>query len=395
MAKDDDTFRQERPPIDPSEIGVTPGEGEKTLDDVHAIRRQAGLDVAGEDEPGESIPAVPRPAGAGSVQPIVRDGMSVSGQMPPAMQQALQQRISEVEGQATGGPPPSDTPPPPPMSPAFQPQLTVNDPALQELLAGLTTQNYEEVVLPSLGRFYSSDRPRVPHAGRLHIRPMTGQEESILSTVRFMRQGRGIEMIFNNCIQEDIDSEQLLSVDRIFLLIYLRGISYGNLYDVKVGCPECNHTFDHEIDLNLDVEYCPDDFSIDLLTQTLPESEYKFQYRLMTGNDETEVSQHRDKVTSGGPNTIDDTFLFRASIMIDWIGTSTTQISEKHGIRALLGQLSAKDVNYIRNVLSNPPFGADTVVKMLCPSCYKEYDMELPYEANFFFPQVKESPQLA
>ncbi len=392
MAKDDDTFRQERPPINPEEIGSKPIERETTLEDVLAIQRQAGLDVAGEPAAEAPVPQAPRPTG--TVQPVIKDGMKVTGQMPPAMQAALQQRISEVEGQATGGPPPSDTThiPSPVMTP--QPQITTNDPALQELLAGLTTQHYEEVVLPSLGRFYSTDQPRVPHNGRLHIRPMTGQEESILSTVRFMRQGRGLEMIFNNCIQEDIDPEQLLSVDRTYLLIYLRGISYGNLYDVKVTCPECNTSFDHEIDLNLDVKFCPDNFDVSSLTQTLPESGYKFQYRLMNGHDETEVGNHRDKVSRGGPNTIDDTFLFRSSLSIEWIGTSTTTISEKHGIRALLGQLPAKDVNHIRNVLANPPFGTDTSLGMLCASCYGEFNMELPYDANFFFPQVKESPEL-
>ena len=430
MAKDDDTFRQERPKIQPEEIGQDSTRPAITPDDVMAVRKQAGLDVP--DEFKDPVERAQRPVPeAENVQFRPRDGVQVGGNIPPAMRQALEQRIAEVESgnvsdvptqqmsdadsayaaaqarehqkeatrpqQSTAGVETS-------MSPKMQPQLpptptvghvTTNDPALNELLQGLQTQIYEPVSLPSKGHFYNPEDADLPKNGMLHLRPMTGQDESILTTVRFMRHGRGIEMIFRNCLRENqVNTEKLLSVDRTYLLIYLRAISFGNLYDVRVTCPDCSHSFDNEIDLNLPLKYCADDFTTESLTMTLPESGYKFHYRLMTGEDEQKISEHREKVAKAGSNTIDDTAIFRCSLLIEWIGNDKTTITDKTAIRTLLLQLPARDTNFLRNHVGETPFGPETEVKMLCPSCFHEFEMELPYDVNFFFPQEKESSML-
>jgi len=437
MAKDDDTFRQERPKIKPEEIGARPQEDVVTPDAVMAIRKQAGLDVP--DEFKDSVYMSRRPVPeAQNVQFKPKDGIQVAGRMPPAMKEMLEQRIAEVEsGTVTQQFPESTStyathtdeqtafeqarareiqreaakiqarqqqhhqePGRARMEPQLPPThslgvVTTNDPALNELLQGLQTQIYEPVTLPSRGNFYSPDATGVPSNGILHLRPMTGQDESILTTVRFMRYGRGIEMIFKNCLSEShINTEKLLSVDRTYLLIYLRAISFGNLYDVRVTCPDCSHHFDQEVDLNLPLKYCPDDFNTESLTKTLPESGYKFHFRLMTGEDEQKVIEHRDKVARGNANTIDDTALFRCSLLIEWIGNEKTTITDKAAIRTLLLQLPARDTNFLRNNVGDTPFGPETKIGITCPSCFHEFEVEMPYDANFFFPQEKESSVL-
>jgi hypothetical protein len=271
----DDTFRQERKKthIDPSEIeqkrdtvadpsddaAEQKTENVASLDAVLKMQKQAGVDVPVEDPEKLAVSTE-----AGVVQPRPMDGIKVSGQMPPAMQQALQRRLQEVEFQEDGGQvqhrgeQPVQLPPHQRTDNTMRAgQIQTNDPSLNALLGMVHTQNYETVTLPSMGRFYF-DGIDTPTTGEVNIRPMTGREESILSTARFMRQGRGIEMIFQNCLLEkNINTEKLLSVDRTFLLIYLRGISYGNIYEAKVKCPECGHTFDNDIDLNLPIDYCP------------------------------------------------------------------------------------------------------------------------------------------
>lgn len=257
---------------------------------------------------------------------------------------------------------------------------------LKELLEGLkgSTTLYEEIELPSKGRFYDGDNG--PANGVVAIRPMTGEEEQILATPRFVRKGQAINMIFSKCLKEDFRPENLLTVDRTYLLIYLRGISYSPEYDVEVKCPECEKKFGTTLDLNsLYVESCPDDFG-PTLTDVLPTSKYKFSYRLSTGKDEQEIQDYRDRrIKMFGDASADDTLTHRtAQLLVDIEG-----LAEKRELQTLIKSLPISDVAHIRNCVNEPPFGVDTDVEIVCPSCLHEFSVDLPLEANFFFPRKK------
>ena len=88
-----------------------------------------------------------------------------------------------------------------------------------------STSQYEEILLPSKGKFY--DGTNGPSDGIISLRPMTGEEEQILATPRFVRKGQAINMIFQKCIKENFKVENFLTVDRTYMLLYLRGISYS------------------------------------------------------------------------------------------------------------------------------------------------------------------------
>lgn len=392
---DDRTFRQERKQkIDPNEFrNNTP-----SLDDVLNMQRQAGVDIPNDVDKRESFNNQSTP------QPLPQAGTTVKGNLPPAMQAMLREKAAE-QGVQQFNEPVHDTmsdhqalmsrsggTSQSPMRQMSTNEFTTNDPNLNALLGTLNTQNYEPVTLPSRGKFYNT--PDTPSSGEVYLRPMTGQEETILSTVRFMRGGKGIEMIFRNCLQnKTINPEKLLSVDRTYLLIYLRGISYGNLYEVSVKCPDCGNQFDYDIDLNLPVEYCKDDFDSNCLTKVLPSSKMYFKYRLQNGADETEITAYKER-KSRFTNSIDDSFLFKASTLIEEIGNDTARITSQRGIQSLLERLPVVDVNFIRNAINDPPFGVNTEVNIVCNNCGNEFGVELPYEANFFFPKEKtELPQ--
>jgi hypothetical protein len=407
--ENDTTFRQEtkkKVKIDPAEIAGQTSEAPPvvhpnkatlavqqdtgaSLEEVLAMQRNAGVEVPDD------------PVAQGEVEPRPRDGIQVTGTMPPAMQEMLNQRLTEVnssQGEDQGHAAPMQPQAqfqtealPPHQRPnmgAQQPgQLMTNDPHLNALLGALNTQNYEKVVLPSKGRFYHDEDQ--PMGGEVNLRPMTGQEETILSTARLMRQGRGIQMIFRNCLLEkNIDPEKMLSVDRTYLLIYLRGISYGNIYEVTVKCPECDHSFDQDIDLNLPVNFCPDNFHDGTLSKTLPKTGFTFRYIMQTGAHETEITSYRDRKTKFS-NATDDSFLFKAAILIEEIGNEHAKVTNRHAIQSLLERLPVSDINYIRNTLNEPPFGVDTKIIVPCSACGTEFPVELPYEANFFFPKER------
>ncbi len=178
-----------------------------------------------------------------------------------------------------------------------------------------------------------------------------------------------------------------------YLLIYLRGISYTPQYDVEIKCEECSNKFQSTIDLNgIDIESCPDDFGPDSLDGVLPVSEFKFTYRLSRGEDEAEINAYRERrAKQWGDNVTDDTLHYRTAMLLDQIEGMT----DKNYIQQLAKKLPIQDVAYIRGLVNQPPFGVDTDIEMLCPSCFCEFTVDLPLEASFFFPRRKTLKQRA
>jgi hypothetical protein len=254
-------------------------------------------------------------------------------------------------------------------------------------LLSAKTHHYEPVVLPSKGKFY--DGTDGPTDGLVYIRPMTGEEEQILATPRYVKRGKAIDMIFQKCLQGNINPVKLLSVDRTYLLIYLRIISYTPNYEVEIKCPACGNKYAANIDLNaLHVDECPDDFSVDSLEGVLPTSGLKFTYRLARGEDEQEINNYRERrAKQWGDSAVDDTLHYRTALLLNQI----EGITDKSQIQQIAKRLPIADVSHIRNLVNTPPFGVDTDVEMLCPACYEEFTIDLPLESNFFFPRRKKS----
>lgn len=254
---------------------------------------------------------------------------------------------------------------------------------LKDLLAQLKpVYDYDEILLPSRGVFY--DGKDGPTEGILHIRPMCGEEEQILATPRFVRRGQAINMIFQRCIKEQFNADNLLSVDRTHLLIWLRGISYGHEYEVKIKCPQCNTEFNHTINLAaLMVKHCPEDFGPPL-NDVMPKSGFKFTWRLPRGTDELQVQAYRDRMLKEfGDAHSDDSTIYRVAMMLE----NVEGLSNKTELLTLLKKLPVQDVSYLRTLATEPPFGVDTKCQVSCPMCYHDYEVELPLEAGFFFPK--------
>jgi hypothetical protein len=321
----------------------------------------------------------------------------IQGQLPPAMQAILSSKgagapsVPSVEG--------NDTPVIPSISPgvpknnsqASMATTATSNATLSDILNTLRSQSnvFEEVLLPSKGKFY--DGKDGPANGIVHIRPMTGEEEQILATPRFVRKGTAINMIFSRCLQDPFKPENLLSADRTFLLIYLRGISYGTDYEVEVKDPESDRKFSTVIDLDsVEKNLCPDDFGPEL-TDVLPKSQLEFTYRLSRGFDELELQDHRDKrLKQYGDSAPDDTLLFRCTQLVD----SIAGITNKTEIQTILRNLPIQDLSYLRNMVNEPPFGVNTKVTLLSPLTSEEFEVELPLEAAFFFPRRKKKEKI-
>lgn len=368
-------------------------DGGNPLAGVQAAHQAADLQFGGGEMPANDVP---RP---GQYVDGNFGGVHVEGRVPKEMLQFMQDgpqgagATSQVPRQFQGGHLPMQKPSMYRNAAGMfaPPQAAISHEAIAAVQAGIKriTENYEEILLPSRGKFYQNP---LLGDGVVHVRPMTGHEEEILATNRFVKKGQAVNMIFRNCLQEQVDPEELLTIDRTFLLIYLRGISYTQDYEVNIKCPECENKFGHTINLDgLHLEYCPDDFDPDSLSTVLPATGFKLRYRMSLGKDEALIANHRDRrVKQFGENSADDTLLYRASLLTEDIETPDGhRVTGQAFILGILEQLPIKDVAHIRNLMSEPPFGVDTRVDIDCPHCGHEFDITLPMEAGFFFPIQK------
>jgi hypothetical protein len=301
-------------------------------------------------------------------------GVKITGNVPEAFKQAvMQQRTGKASSSA-----------------GKQPEMrATGSNKLEELIAGIASKGnmiYEKVQLPSKGKFYDGENG--PTDGVIHLRPMTGEEEEILATPRFVKKGQAINMIFNRCMQENYDSSTFLTQDRTYMLIYLRGISYTPEYDVEVKDPDSDQTFATTINLSqLYVNYCPDDFSRDNLEDVLPVTGYRFRYRLASGKDEQSVQEYRERRAKNFDlsGQADDTLLYRTAFLIEEIEGLNSKIE----IQTLLKKLPIQDVAYLRTIVNEPPFGVETKVTINNPYTLNDFEIELPLESNFFFPKAR------
>lgn len=119
----------------------------------------------------------------------------------------------------------------------------------------------------------------------------------------------------------------------------------------------------------------------------MPVTGYNFKYRLATGKDEQVVQDHRERRAKNFDLTgqADDTLLFRTAHLVEEIEGLTNKLE----IQTLLKKLPIQDVNFIRNTVNEPPFGVETKVTINNPYTLSDFEIELPLEANFFFPRAK------
>jgi uncharacterized Zn-finger protein len=264
-----------------------------------------------------------------------------------------------------------------------------NNDDLNALLDGIREYNqiYTEVQLPSLGKFYQEGE--APSNGIVNVRQMTGEEEELIGTTKLHKNDKWLINIFRACVKEPIVPEKLLWVDRVALLVYIRGITLGRNYEVEIKCPACNNKFEHVIDLDREVVACPEDLNPETTVGVLPVSGYRFSYRFETMKDVAVISDYWERKSKiSNEQSPNDSAHFKASLLINYIEDPKTgaKITDSKSIKTLISRLPYSDSTYIKNVFDETPFGMNTECDVECPLCSELFKMEMPMGINFFFP---------
>lgn len=231
---------------------------------------------------------------------------------------------------------------------------------IEDLLKDLQVTDSVQVTLPSENRGYSFLENEEP----VSLRPLTYEDEKAL--VSSSKAGNdAISTLISRCV-DGVIVEELYDFDKLFLLLKLREISYGDDYKSLIICPLCKAENPVTVLLSeLSVNPVPDDFS-DPCEVFLKGIKKTIRLRYPRTKDE--------KFLADSEKTYDNLWRF----VVDIEG-----VTDKVIITEVLKRLPLIDHKTILNSLKLP-YGVETKVNFQCSKCGGGSVINLPINENFF-----------
>jgi len=114
---------------------------------------------------------------------------------------------------------------------------------ITELLKELPTDTAVVVDLPSENRLYTLEEPGAP----ITIRPMTFQDEKHIISAH--KNQDPVNLILQRCVS-NLNIGEILSLDKLYLIMKLREVSYGDDYHTLLICSHCKEENKTEVRLS-------------------------------------------------------------------------------------------------------------------------------------------------
>lgn len=237
-----------------------------------------------------------------------------------------------------------------------------------DIIANLTSNIVENgsipVAIPSNGLLYGKDFQGVT------LRAMTLADEKAGQAA--VRNGENpVNTLLGRCLG-GIQVDSLLSMDRDYLLIKLRELSFGQEFKATCPCPKCS--FDNRVSFvlsKLPVEPLPEGFSEPIEINLL---QSKLTVKL-------NFPRVRDEAFLLGDDPLDCLWRFISSIKKEG---EEEEYRDKEIICAVVDKLQIADLHAIVRGLSLEGYGLQTKVKIGCTSCKATSVIDLPLDQNFF-----------
>lgn len=262
---------------------------------------------------------------------------------------------------------------------------------------------WECVELPSRGVFYNG---RIP-GGMVEVRPMNIYVEKIMSTVRFARSGQAIDKVFEYCVRfpdQSFTPGDLLAGDSTFLLFYLRGVTYGNMYEFSIQCDDddCGKTMIKQFDLNQlagSIQYAdlghkePFELVLPSMSKMLGK-DFRVKVRLLRRHDVSYMINNRiperanvsPRKKSGRPGPSHQSIQLNDVIEknLNLVITEIMGETNRNKIARIVKKFNSLDTSYIREFIDDVSPGIDTTIEFKCDECSNSMKVSLPLTETFF-----------
>jgi hypothetical protein len=223
---------------------------------------------------------------------------------------------------------------------------------INSLLSDIPSDVTIEVNLPSECKAYNMNDSDI-----LQLRPMTFEDErSLIGST----EGDPLNLLLEKCFT-GVKVLDLLPMDKLYLIMKLREISYGDDYETLLICKHCSAENPTKVKLSkLNVNPVPDDFQ-DPISVFLPKIKKEIKVKMPRVRDES-VDMFEN--------------LWRFVVEIDGH-------TDKSIIAPVVDKLPLVDIKTIVKALTTD-YGLDTNVKLQCKKCGGVSVIDLPIDANFF-----------
>lgn len=219
----------------------------------------------------------------------------------------------------------------------------------------------------------------LPSGLKATVREMTGREEDILTSEKFAKSGRTIDILLSNVIEKldggNANEEAIAnmwSADRSAALIESRKLTFGNVVTGAVKCSQCGEENHLEADLDsVEVKPTPEAFDTTILV-----GDKEVKLRSLKGKDERRIALSKAK-------DILTTALQVRLLSVD--GVKEAQF------KPWLQQLPLRLRDHLRRAAEELDFGPDTSIEFDCASCGHENKTDVTAVPAFFF--ITESHQ--
>jgi hypothetical protein len=234
----------------------------------------------------------------------------------------------------------------------------------------------EVVDLPSKGLVYPEASPL--SSGKIEMKYMTAREEDILTNQAYIQKGTVLDKLLESLIvTKGINVKDLIVGDKNSLFVAARVLGYGKDYSFTYAGEEIT------IDLSL-IENKPFDETqitkgINEFSYTLPHSNNKITYKLLTGNDESNVEKEIE-----GLKKINKDFSPELSTRLKYMITSVEGNRDTKSIREFVDNyLLAKDSRALREHVKHTQ--PDVDLTFITDS---GLEVAIPIGISFFWPDA-------
>ena len=242
-----------------------------------------------------------------------------------------------------------------------QPEGATQD-AIDSILENLPTELETDVDLPSKCKFYSLPDP----GSNVSVRPMTFEDEKAIATIKKSDRMNPINYLLSRCVN-NLNINELLLMDKMYLLYKIREVSYGPEYEVNITCPKCNSDSEVKIDISkLLLNEVPDDLT-DPREVTLPAIKKNAIVRFPRLKEEKYLNFIENKNGQ----------FWRFIESIDGH-------SDKKVISKVLDKLPLGDMHVLISELTKAEYGLDSKINYICGDCEGETVVDIPIGENFF-----------
>ena len=241
------------------------------------------------------------------------------------------------------------------------PQTPVDseDEQVASILENLPVETEVDVLLPSRG---------IPYFGKetlVRVRPILFEDEKHMATASNARDYNPTKYLIDKSV-DAVEGSNLILIDKLFLLLKIRELSYGKDYSVGVGCQHCGFVNNLTVALDeLPVKHVPEDLNVFEIPVDLSGIKKPAVISTPIGAEEQFLN-----------NEIDQN-LWRFIKSIDGNDSKTV-------ISKVVKQLPIIDIHTIVKAFSLEQYGVQSTVKFSCDSCNHTNVISLPIDENFF-----------